>query len=304
MPLDPANNLAETELTASVSDTTTTLPVADASVFPDADTEGAFNVLVWDSEANINPSDAPDAEFVRVTSVDTTADELTVERGQEDTTASAKASGSTVTDTWSVKDRDDIDAGIAGKADDPHAHTDTDDGGAPLGRVPGQSEFESTLEDEGVSKVHNGVVYAGHPDFNTLEDAAIFATNNGHFAVGLEPNTAYSGISESADVRVDIIGHGVAGRHPSLGASTFSNPVTLSGLDIDSATAINGAYSKLANITISDTLTINADECSVIGATQFILSSHEIVVEGDQNLIIAPGGNVTDNGTGNNIITT
>ena len=120
MPLDPANNLAETELTASVSDTATTLPVADASVFPDADTEGAFNVLVWDANANINPSDAPDTEFVRVTSVDTTADELTVQRGQEDTPASAKASGSTVTDTWSVKDRDDIESGIAAKADDPH----------------------------------------------------------------------------------------------------------------------------------------------------------------------------------------
>lgn len=128
MVLDPANNLAETELTASVSDTATTLPVADASVFPDADTEGAFNVLVWDASANINPSDAPDAEFVRVTSTDTTADELTVQRGQENTAASAKASGSTVTDTWSVKDRDDIDAGIAGKADDPHdnaAHSET-----------------------------------------------------------------------------------------------------------------------------------------------------------------------------------
>ena len=128
MPLDPANNLAETELTASVSDTATTLPVADASVFPDADSEGAFNVLVWDANANINPSDAPDAEFVRVTSVDTTADELTVQRGQEDTPASAKESGSTVTDTWSVKDRDDIDTALNGKADDPHgnaAHTET-----------------------------------------------------------------------------------------------------------------------------------------------------------------------------------
>ena len=120
MPLDPANNLAETELTASVSDTATTLPVADASVFPDADTEGPFNVLVWDASANINPSDAPDAEFVRVTSVDTTADELTVQRGQEDTPASAKESGSTVTDTWSVKDRDDIETALNGKADDPH----------------------------------------------------------------------------------------------------------------------------------------------------------------------------------------
>ena len=120
MTLDPANNLAETELTASVSDTATTLPVADASVFPDADSEGAFNVLVWDASANINPSDAPDAEFVRVTSVDTTANELTVERGQEDTSASAKADGSTVTDTWSVKDRDDIDTALNAKADDPH----------------------------------------------------------------------------------------------------------------------------------------------------------------------------------------
>lgn len=128
MVLDPATNLAATELTASVSDAATTFAVTDASVFPDAATEGAFNVLVWDSETNVNPVDAPDAEFVRVTATDTTADELTVQRGQENTTAASHPSGATVTDTWSAKDRDDIDTAFAGTADDPHgneAHTET-----------------------------------------------------------------------------------------------------------------------------------------------------------------------------------
>ena len=150
MAIDPANNLAETELTASVSDTATTLPVADASVFPDADSEGAFNVLVWDGSQNINPSDAPDAEFVRVTSVDTTADELTVQRGQENTTASAKADGSTVTDTWSVKDRDDIETAIDSKSDDPHgnaAHSETFavDGDAQPPEEHGDTEHDDTV---------------------------------------------------------------------------------------------------------------------------------------------------------------
>lgn len=112
MVLDPANNLAATELTASVSDTATTFPVTDASVFPDAPTEGAFNVLVWDSEATVNPVDAPDAEFVRVTATDTTADELTVQRGQEDTAAVSHPSGAAVRDTWTAKDRDDIESGF------------------------------------------------------------------------------------------------------------------------------------------------------------------------------------------------
>ena len=187
MTLDPANNLAETELTASVSDTTTTLPVADASVFPDADTEGAFNVLVWDSEANINPVDAPDAEFVRVTSVDTTADELTVQRGQEDTPASAKASGSTVTDTWSVKDRDDIDSALNGKADDPHgseSHTE---------EVVHEGE-DATLGDT----THDSVDTGEYQGAIAIGAVVTPASASGDDAVGIGDDAEASGSSATA----------------------------------------------------------------------------------------------------------
>ncbi len=59
MALDPSDNFAETELSSGVNDTTNTFPVVDATVFPNADTEGAFNVLVWNDEENINPVEVP-----------------------------------------------------------------------------------------------------------------------------------------------------------------------------------------------------------------------------------------------------
>ena len=288
MPLDPANNLAETELTASVDDTATTLPVADASVFPDADSEGAFNVLVWDASANINPSDAPDAEFVRVTSVDTAADELTVERAQEDTSASAKESGSTVADTFSVKDRDDIDAGIAGKADDPHgseSHSsevvhegedatfgDTTHDSVSTDSLPNTPTFDDGYQsdDEAVSKVHNGVVYAGHPDFSTLQEAIDFAEMNSLFGIQLPPESEFPNDATITENGVKLF-------------SAMSGITSDNAPDISGALTIDARYVVINSVKL-DVVDVKSSWDTLINNCSF----SEINIIGDESTSFRP----------------
>lgn len=104
MALDQAANFVVDELQSSVSDTATTLSVADASQFPDP-ANGEFNLVVFDAT---RPSKDPDVEVVRVTGRDTTNDELTVTRGKETTTAASHASGTAVELSYTAKFRDDI----------------------------------------------------------------------------------------------------------------------------------------------------------------------------------------------------
>jgi len=88
MPLDPYANFIRGELAAAVDSTQTALPVVDASIFPDP-SSGAYNLVLWDAPAHPAPYQDPDVEIVRVTARDTGTDELTVTRGQEDTTGAS-----------------------------------------------------------------------------------------------------------------------------------------------------------------------------------------------------------------------
>jgi len=92
------NRGAETSLTSTVSGGVTSLPVADASVFPRA----PFIALV-------GPSDA--LEYVRVTDVDTGTDTLTVSRGEEFTTDTQIPAGASVQYTPA-----DVREAVSGKA--------------------------------------------------------------------------------------------------------------------------------------------------------------------------------------------
>ena len=94
MPLDPAANFVRGATDASVDSAQTTISVVDASLFPDPSTDGAYNLVLWDADTHPRPDQDGDVEIVRVTARDTTADELTVNRGQEGTTGAPHPSGS------------------------------------------------------------------------------------------------------------------------------------------------------------------------------------------------------------------
>ena len=96
MVLDAVSNFVRGTADAEVGTDDTTVSVADASIFPDPATDGEFNVVIWDVNNFPRPDQDGDVEILRVTARDTTADELTVTRGQETTSAAAHPEGSAI----------------------------------------------------------------------------------------------------------------------------------------------------------------------------------------------------------------
>lgn len=122
MPLDQTANFIRGATAEAVDDTQTTIEVGDASIFPDP-AEGEFNVVCWDAERYPRPDQDDDVEILRVTGRDTGTDELTVQRGQEDTDAASHPQGSALHLAPTAKTIEDIEDG---KADDPHGNEDHD----------------------------------------------------------------------------------------------------------------------------------------------------------------------------------
>ena len=96
MVLDAVANFVRGTSTESINDSQTTIPVDDASIFPDPSVQGEFNVVIWDANNFPRPDQDTDVEIMRVTARDTTADELTVTRAQEMTSAAAHPEGSAI----------------------------------------------------------------------------------------------------------------------------------------------------------------------------------------------------------------
>ena len=128
MTLDQIANFIRGNLSDDVDSTQTSFPVDDASIFPDV-SSSEYNLVVWDVNSFARPDQDSDVEIVRVTSRDTTTDELTVTRGQEETSGSTHPSGSALQLAPTQKVFDDIesefnnvDSQLESKADDPHGN--------------------------------------------------------------------------------------------------------------------------------------------------------------------------------------
>lgn len=88
--LDAVKNFSIAEVSTGYSDVDVTIELASGlgDKFPTPLTDGEFNLVWFNSTDYSNPSDDPNVEIVRCTA--RTGDILTIERGQEDTIASAK----------------------------------------------------------------------------------------------------------------------------------------------------------------------------------------------------------------------
>ena len=96
MVLDAVSNFVRGAADAEVGTDDTTVSVADASIFPDPETDGEFNVVIWDANNFPRPDEDDDVEILRVTERDTEANELTVTRAQEMTSAATHVEGSAI----------------------------------------------------------------------------------------------------------------------------------------------------------------------------------------------------------------
>ena len=133
---DQVANFARTKVTAAIASGDATISVTDASVFPDpssppAGLNGEFNIVLWDGDGEFpRPDQDPDVEIVRVTSVDTANDTLTVQRGQEDTTTASHPDTAVAAQTYTRRLTQ-----------------------APMARLmsASQSEFETLIEDAAIA---------------------------------------------------------------------------------------------------------------------------------------------------------
>lgn len=94
--IDPVKNFAKATVstTYDASATSIVLTSGHGAKFPAPSTDGAFNLVWWNSTDYPDPADDPNVEIVRVTARST--DTLTVTRAQEGTSASTKNTGGKV----------------------------------------------------------------------------------------------------------------------------------------------------------------------------------------------------------------
>jgi hypothetical protein len=120
MVVDQTENFVRESLSSSVNDTESTFSVTDASTFPDP-SNGEYNIVCWDDSKG-RPDEDPDVEVVRVTGRDINNDELTVTRGQENTSATSHPDDSALHLSATSKVFEDIQT---------HDHTTTDESTVP-----------------------------------------------------------------------------------------------------------------------------------------------------------------------------
>lgn len=94
--IDPVRNLISIEVASGYDDSATEIDVdtGAGALLPDPATDGAFNLVWYNSSDYPNPADDPNVEIIRVTDIDT--DTLTISRAQESTSASVKNLGGKV----------------------------------------------------------------------------------------------------------------------------------------------------------------------------------------------------------------
>jgi len=130
MVLDQVENFIRVSVAGghASGDNTISLQSGEASFLPDVN-QGKYNLTWWDSENFSLPSEDPNVEIVRVNSIDTTNDTISVTRGQENTSATSKSTGDgeySLILSPTAKTIEDIDANkLDASAYSPEADTHT-----------------------------------------------------------------------------------------------------------------------------------------------------------------------------------
>ena len=95
MALDQVANFIRGNAAESVDNSQTTISVNNASIFPDP-SSGEYNVVIWDADSFPRPDQDASVEILRITAYDTGNDTITVNRGQEGTSAASHPNGSAI----------------------------------------------------------------------------------------------------------------------------------------------------------------------------------------------------------------
>ena len=226
MVLDAVSNFVRGTADAEVGTDDTTVSVDDASIFPDPATDGEFNVVIWDANSFPRPDQDGNVEILRVTERDTDANELTVTRGQELTSAAAHPEGSAIHLSPTAKMFSDIEStfgdfwnpesGENGQltADVNNTNTTTqaleaesvsterasiESGELPFGDWSADPEEPSFISWEGF-----GIAAVQIPDF-TADNTARDLIDVGYEELSIREGRLLCSLQDGSDIRTDLV---------------------------------------------------------------------------------------------------
>jgi hypothetical protein len=163
MTLDQVENFVRVSVdgTHDSGVSTVTLESGEASELPVV-TDGKYNLVWFDASGFAQPDADPNVEIVRVNSINTNNDTISVTRGVENTSATAKDTGTNyeLLLTPTAKIIEDIDAN---KLDTSQRYTDGEAVSAITGEViePEQSIHSRTIDNNLNLSSDDGLVLAG-----------------------------------------------------------------------------------------------------------------------------------------------
>ena len=284
MVLDAVSNFVRGNTDAAVGTSDTTVSVDDASIFPDPATDGDFNVVIWDVANFPRPDQDGDVEIMRVTAQDTTADELTVTRAQEMTSAAAHPEGSAIHLSPTAKMFSDIESTFGDFWDAETQELTAD--------VNNTNTTTTSLEAEDAStKVQNDRIRF-NDRYDTLQDAIDETPSAGSVFVTENPGEE----NITTDGEISIIAFGRASSALAIGDVTINgNRSDIIGLSYSGEIIVDANICNLENLRdFGDGITIKGDFAQVRGC--FLADiTFESGTEGGF-AYANPNSTVTDNG--------
>src|SRR6056297_2187534 len=186
MVLDQVENFIRVSVSGSHAsgDSTISLQSGEASSLPDP-SNGKYNLVWFDSQNYQLPDKDPNVEIVRVNSVDTANDTVSVTRGQENTTATTKSETGAEYELLlgptakTIQEIDQFKLDASAYSPEADTHTRYEDSEA-ISAINNDSDHGSTASHNYFSGSHNDLSNIGSSDHHTRysDSEAITAINN------------------------------------------------------------------------------------------------------------------------------
>jgi hypothetical protein len=295
--LDPVTNFGLVEVSTGYDASATSIVLAsgEGAKLPDPATDGAFNLVYWNTTDYQNPTDDPNREIVRVTARST--DTLTVTRGQEGITATTKnTSGKTynMSNAFTKHQRDLIETEL-GKIGRNNFYTDQSAGtsdtyGVLSGSVNGSNTVFTVSEAEYVSGSLMVFLNGQLQTQGTGEDWTETAPGSGTFTFATAPETgdlitAQYMKSETTSGNADT----VDGKHASAFAQ-LSEDNAFTGVNSFEGGTKTGSEVNIAEFQTTDTSPVKLRVRTLTSATAseqgFSLDAYEPSVSDDRPIVL------------------
>src|SRR6056297_207116 len=178
MVLDQVENFIRVSVSGSHAsgDSTISLQSGEASTLPDP-SNGKYNLVWFDSQNYRLPDKDPNVEIVRVNSVDTANDTVSVTRGQENTTATTKSETGAEYELLlgptakTIQEIDQFKLDASAYSPEADTHTRYEDSEA-ISAINNDSDHGSTASHNYFSGSHNDLSNIGSSDHHTKTTSA------------------------------------------------------------------------------------------------------------------------------------